>query len=224
MKTLIGFVVALLVVFSTMAPADQAPIFHGIKLGVSLGSQFQECPWNPPKEGDIPEYISSPYKDEKGNTVPCFHYFSRFTKATYPQAVEGVELIDQVRFLKDAQGHVLPHELTFLNSPTIHIRVLVPASALLSDGTIEEVTLAYLPVESDRVRDALTKKFGASHPSEKKIGPKMMDYFGQKLISNEVWEPGWGELSLVVTDKFVTVRAQTSKLSHFEQENKKDEF
>jgi len=58
MKTLIGSLVLLLVALGTADAVDQPPIFHGIKLGVSLGSQFQECPWNPPKEGEIPKYIS----------------------------------------------------------------------------------------------------------------------------------------------------------------------
>lgn len=222
MKTLIGSVVMLLVALGTAAAADQVPSFHGIKLGVSLGSQFQECPWNPPKEGDIPKYISSPDKDEKGNTIPCFHDFGLFTPAAYPQ-VETVSLIDRFTFLKDAQGNVLlPKPLP--TSPTIYIRVLVPASMLLRDGTIEGVTLDYLLVESDRVRDALVEKFGASHPPEKKMSPKMMEWWGIKIISNEVWKTGWGELSLVVTDKDVTVFATTSKLKYFERQNEKDEF
>ncbi len=58
MRTLVVFVVMLLVALGAATGAAQAPIFHGIKLGVSLGSQFRECPWNPPKEGDIPKYIS----------------------------------------------------------------------------------------------------------------------------------------------------------------------
>jgi hypothetical protein len=78
-----------------MIPAQQKheAIFHGIKLGVSLDSQLQSCPWNPPKEGDMPDYIRSPYKDERGNTIPCFHHSGYFTPETYPQ-VETVELIE----------------------------------------------------------------------------------------------------------------------------------
>jgi hypothetical protein len=60
MRTLVGFMVMLLVALGVASGTDQAPIFHGIKLGVSLGSQFLECPWNPPKEGEIPNYISPP--------------------------------------------------------------------------------------------------------------------------------------------------------------------
>jgi hypothetical protein len=174
LKALIVFVVAL----STAAVADQAPTFHGIKLGVSLGSQFQECPWNPPKKGEIPNSIISPYKDDKGNTIPCFHYYGFFTPAAYRQVEFGVELIEHFKFLKDAEGKYVPTE-PLHGIPTVNIELLVPASGLLRDGTIEKVILAYHPLESDRVRDALIKKFGASHPPPGiKVDPKFEEYMG----------------------------------------------
>jgi hypothetical protein len=55
MKALVGVVVLLLVALSAATATDQAPTFHGIILGGSLRSQFQECPWHPSKEGDIPK-------------------------------------------------------------------------------------------------------------------------------------------------------------------------
>jgi hypothetical protein len=223
MRTLIGFVVMLLVSLGTATVADQAPTFHGIKLGVSLGSQFQECPWRPPKEGDIPKYISPPDKDDKGNTISCFHDYL-FRPAVYPQVTGLVQLYEHFTFLKDTQGNVLKPE-PLPSQPTVFMELLVPASTSLHDGTIEEVILEYLPLESDRVKDDLIKKFGASHPPDKKVSPKIMEYVtGSKLISIEAWETGWGELSLVVTDKDVTVIATTSKLTRFKQESKKDEF
>jgi hypothetical protein len=80
-------------------------------------------------------------------------------------------------------------------------------------------------METDRVRDDLIKKFGASHPPEKKLDPKVFeDSTGTKLISTEYWETGWGKLYLLATDKSVYVAATTSKLTRFEQENKKNEF
>jgi len=221
MKTLIGFVVMLFVALGTAAATDNAPTFHGIKLGVSLGSQFKECPWSPPKKGDIPEAISPPDKDDKGNTIPCFHEWGMFQPAAYPQLVSLVELFDHFQFLKDAQGDVLKRE-PLPGLPPIHIQVLVPASAKLSDGTIEGASLDYLPVELDRVKKALVEKFGASHPPEKKMSPEEMKFWG--LISEELWKTGWGELSLQIHDKEVFVIAKTFKLIRFEQENKKDEF
>jgi len=210
-------VLMLLVAFSTAIAAEQSPTFHGIKLGVSLGSQFQECPWNPPKEGDISEYIYSPYKDEKGNTVPCFHDARLFKPASYPQ-LESVELVEYPHRLKDDEGKVLPPQPRL----TRYIQVLVPASTQLGEGTIEGAMLWYLPEELDEIKDALVAKFGTSHPPEKKMTPKMMELLAVK--SREVWGTGWGEVFLVLTDKEVSVTARTSKLIAFEKENKKDEF
>lgn len=223
MRTLLGFVVMLLVALGAATGADQPPTFHGIKLGVSLGSQFQECPWNPTKEGDIPMYISPPDIDDKGNTIPCFHSFSLFRPAAYPRVIELVELYEHFTFLKDAQDNVLRPE-PLPGVPTVYIQLLVPASAPLRDGTIEKVMLEYHPLESDRVRDDLIKKFGASHPPEKKLSPKMEEWLGIKLISREAWETSWGELFLAISEKDVSVVATTSKLTRFEQESKKDEF
>src|SRR5258708_328169 len=92
MKTLVGFWAVLLVALGTAAAPDQPPTFHGTKLGVSLGSQFKECPWSPPKKGDIPNYISPPDKNDNGNTIPCFHEWGYFTQAAYPQVEWSVEL------------------------------------------------------------------------------------------------------------------------------------
>src|SRR6267143_3070180 len=223
MKTLVGFLAVLLVALGTAAAPDQPPTFHGIKLGVSLGSQFKECPWMPPKKADIPYYISPPDKDDKGNTIPCFHEVGLFTQAAYPQVASSVQLFDHVQLLKDAKGDVLNvAEPSFPDSPTIHIQVLVPASALLCDGTLEGVSLDYLYLDRDRVKNALVERFGASHPPEKKMSPEMMKFWG--LISEEFWKTGWGELSLQIHEKEVFVIAKTSKLIGFERENKKDEF
>jgi hypothetical protein len=203
---------------------DQVPTFHGIKLGVSLGSQFQECPWNPPKKGDIPQYVSSPYKDERGNTIPCFHYLFGFDPAAaYPQEV-SIELIEHITALKDDAGNVLDRK-PFPGAPTVNISLLIPPSSQLVDGTIEEVSLTYDPVESDRVRDALIKKYGVSHPPEKKIDRKIFEeLLGAKLISQDAWKTGWGELLLVVWNNSVIVTTKTQKQIRFEQDNKKDEF
>jgi hypothetical protein len=217
MRTLV--VGMLLVAFCTATGADQAMTFHGIKLGVSLGSQFRECP----KEGDIPKRVSPPDKDEKGNTIPCFYDFGLFTPAAYPRVVGFIYLFDHFQMLKDDHDNfVVPKPLPGM--PTVQIRLFVPASAVLRAGTIEEVSLNYMPLESERVKEALLKKFGASHPPDKKIDPKFEEYMGVKVISRELWETGWGELFLGVTDKDVVVNATTSKLKRFEQENKKDEF
>ena len=212
---------------STPAP-DQPPTFHSIKLGLSLASQFQECPWNPPKKGDIPQYLSSPYKDERGNTIPCFHYAPYtlgFTPppAAYTQEV-SVELIEHITPLKDDAGNVLARK-PFPGAPTVDITLLVPPSAQLGDGTIEEVTLSYDPRESDRVRDALVEKYGTSQPDKKTSSDKMIEkYFEIKIISRDVWKTGWGEPMLLVADKDVHVYAKTQKLISFEQEHRKDEF
>jgi hypothetical protein len=224
-KPLASLVVMLLVALSAATAADQAPTFHGIILGVSLRSQFQECPWHPPKEGDIPKYISPPHKDDKGNIVPCFHDFSLFSPSPYPKVSGLVRLFEHFTFLKDLKDNVQQLEPMLPGAPTVFMRVLVPASAALRDGTIEEVTLEYLPLETDRVRDDLIKRFGASHPPEKKVDPKMFEEStGAKLISAEYWETDWGKLSLLATDKSVYVSATTSKLTRFEQGNKKAEF
>jgi len=134
-----------------------------------------------------------------------------------------VELYEHFTFLKDAQGNVLQHE-PLPGAPTVFIKLLVPASAPLRDGTIEEVMLGYHPLESDGVRDDLIKKFGAGHPPEKKVSPKMEEWLGIKLISREAWETGWGELFLAITEKDVSIIATTSNLTRFEQEKKKDQF
>ena len=42
--------------------------------------------------------------------------------------------------------------------PTMQVRLLVPASTVLRDGTIEEVALNCMPLESERVKEALLKK------------------------------------------------------------------
>jgi hypothetical protein len=224
MKLLADFVVMLLVAFSAATAADQAPTFHGIKLGVSLRSQFQECPWHPPKEGDIPKFIA-PHLDDKGKIIPCFHDFSLFGPSSHPKVTGLVRLFEHFTFLKDLQDNVQQLDPKLPGAPTVFMRLLVPASASLRDGTVEEVTLEYLPLEIDRVRDDLIKKFGASHPPEKKLDPKMFEEStGAKLISAEYWETGWGKLSLLATDKSVYVSATTSKLTRFEQESKKDEF
>lgn len=225
MKPLASLVFLLLIALSAVTAADQAPIFHGINLGAKLGSQFQECPWHPPKEGDIPKYISPPHKDDKGNIVPCFHDFSLFKPVPHPEVTGLVRLFEHFTFLKDTHDNVLQLEPMLPGAPTIFMKLIVPASASLRDGTIEEVTLEYLPLEIDRVRDALVEKFGPSHPPEKKPDPKMFEELtGARLISAESWETDWGKLSLLATDKSVYVSATTSKLVRFGQENKKAEF
>jgi hypothetical protein len=224
-KPLVSLVVMLVVALSAATAADQPPTIHGIILGVSLRSQFQECPWHPAKEGDIPKYISPPHKDDKGNIVPCFHDYSLFRPLPYPNVSGLVRLFEHFTFLKDLKDNVQQLEPMLPGAPTVFMRILVPASAALRDGTVEEVTLEYLPLETDRVRDDLIKKFGASHPSEKKVDPKIFEEStGARLISAEYWETGWGKLSLLATDKSVYVSATTSKLTRFEQENKKAEF
>jgi hypothetical protein len=224
-KPLVNLVVMLFVALSTATAGDQAPTIHGISLGVSLGSQFQECPWHPAKEGDIPKYVSPPHKDDKGNIVPCFHDFSLFKPAPHPEVTGPVRLFEHFTFLKDTKDNVLQLEPMLPGAPTVFMKLIVPASKSLRDGTIEEVTLEYLPLEMDRVRDALIERFGPSHPPEKKVDPKMFEELtGAKLVSAEYWETSWGKLSLLATDKSVYVSATTSKLAHFEQENKKAEF
>ena len=69
--------------------------------------------------------------------------------------------------------------------PTMQIRLLVPASTVLRDGTIEEVALNCMPLESERVKEALLKKFGASHPPDKKTDPKFEEYMEVKVTSPE---------------------------------------
>jgi hypothetical protein len=225
MKPLVSFLCMLLVALGTATAADQDSTFHGIILGVSLRSQFQECPWHPAKEGDIPKYIAPPHKDDNGNIVPCFHDFSLFKPASYPKVTGIVRLFEHFTFLKDTQENIQQLEPMLPGAPIVFMRLLVPASKSLRDGTVEEVTLEYLPLEIDRVRDDLIKKYGASHPPEKKLDPKMFEQLtGTKLISAEYWEPGWGKLSLLATDKSVYVAATTSNLTRFEQENKKAEF
>ena len=128
--------------------------------------------------------------------------------------------------LKDAAGNVLERK-PFPGAPVVNIAVLIPPSAQLGDGTIEQVILSYDPVESDSIKDALAAKYGTSHPpeAEEKINPKIIEeYLGAKLISQEIWKPGWGELMLEVGDKYLCVSAKTQKLISFEQANKKDEF
>jgi hypothetical protein len=212
-----------LVVFSTAVAAEQAPTFHGIKLGVSLGSQFQECPWNPPKERDIPDHIDTPFNDKEGNPIPCFFLPLPYTPTPHSK-VQTVELIERVTLLKDGKGDVIsPQPLPEL--PVVYIQVFVPASAQLGDGTVEGVMLLYLPLEADRVKDALVKKFGTSHPPDDKVSPKLVEEFlGAKIISREVWRTNWGELFLGVTGKDVSVLAKTAKLRNFEQEHERDEF
>jgi hypothetical protein len=226
MRTLGGFVVVLLVALGTAAAAAPAPTFHGINLGVSLGSQFKECPWDPPAKGDVPKYIFPPDKDENGNTIPCYHDFGGFRPAAYPQLHWGVLLIEHVYVLKDAQGKY-EHPGPSILGPTLNIKVLVPATASLRDGTIEWVDLTYLSLESDRVRKAIVEKFGASQRPGKKADPKLLQAFGNHIISSEIWDTAWGELLLVITDKEVSATAQTFALTRFEeqqQKNKKDEF
>ena len=126
--------------------------------------------------------------------------------------------------LKDAKGQVLPSE-PLPGLPILLLRLLVSPSTQVGDGTIEEVSLTYVPMEADRIKDALVKKFGPSHPHELVTRDiEIAKLIGAKLISRDTWEPGWGELSLVVADKYVLVHAKTSKLIAFERENKKDEF
>jgi hypothetical protein len=224
MKPLVGFVVMLLGALCATTAADQAPTFHGINLGGSLRSQFLECPWHPPKKGDIPKYIA-PQLDDKGKIVPCFHDFSLFEPASYPKVSGLVRLFEHFTFLKDLKDNIQQLDPMLPGAPTVFMRLLVPASKSLRDGTVEEVTLEYLPLETDRVRDDLIKKFGASHPPEKKLNPKSFEELtGAKLISAEDWETGWGKVSLLATDKSVYISATTSKLTRFEQGNKKDEF
>lgn len=162
MKKATILAVLMLVLMSAVRGQAQKPdpIFHGIRLGVSPGSQFKECPWNPPKEGDIPNFISPPDKDNKGNTIPCFHaYVNFFQPAASPQVVSLVQLYEHLEILKDAQGNVSsPEPLPGL--PKLSIQLLVPANTPLLEGTIEEVGLVYHPLEADRVRDSLIKKFG----------------------------------------------------------------
>jgi len=140
--------------------------------------------------------------------------------------VSSAQLFEKLTFLKDAQGGNIPiFEPQLLSSPIVLLELLVPASGPLRDGTVEKVALAYPPFESDRIKDDLIKKFGASHPPTKKLDPKTyQEMTGQRIISREVWETGWDELFLGVSDKDVSVVATTSKLARFEQENKKDEF
>jgi hypothetical protein len=220
------FLVALLVLAikaGSATTADETPTFHGIKLGISLDSQFKKCPWNPPKEGDIPEHIDSPYKDEKGNTIPCFLHWLPYTPTPNPK-VDTIELLEFFSVLKDAKGEVLARQPS-PGLPVVYAQVLVPASTQLGNGTIEEVMLLYVPLESGRVKEALVEKYGISHAPEKKVSSSAAEeLFGVKVISREVWNTGWGEISLVVTDKDVTVIAETSKLMSFERDNKKDEF
>ena len=90
--------------------------------------------------------------------------------SVYPRAVT-VELFERFVGLKDDQGHYLPRQ-ALPGFPVVYIQVLVPASAKLGDGTIEEVMSLYMPLEADRVKDALVKKFGTSHPPEDKMKPK----------------------------------------------------
>jgi hypothetical protein len=163
-----------------------------------------------------------PDKDNKGNTIPCFHDYGFFRPAAYPQVRESVELYEHFTILKDTKGNVLEPEP--LLGPIVYITLLVPASTSLRDGTVEKVMLDYMPEEADRVTDDLVRKFGASHPPEKRLSPKMEEWLGVKLISREAWETGWGELFLAITEKDVSVIATTSKLTRFERENKKDEF
>lgn len=135
MKILIGFVLMLFVALGTAAATDPAPIFHGIKLGFSLGSQFRECPWNPPKEGDIPKFISPPDRDDKANTIPCFHELGIFKPAAYMQVTGFVRLYEGFTLLKDAQDTILPLEPTLPGQPAVFVELLVPASVTLRDGT-----------------------------------------------------------------------------------------
>ena len=224
MKRLVGFAVLLLVALSAATPADQIPTFHGINLGGSLRSQFQECPWHPPKEGEIPKYISPPHKDDKGNIIPCFHDFSLFMPSPYPKVSGLVRLFEHFTFLKDLKDNVQQLEPMLPGAPTVFMRVLVPAKGALRDGTVEEVSLEYLPLEIDRVEADLIKTFGPSHPPEKKLDAKRFEEStGAKLVSAEYWEMPWGKLSLLATDKSVYVSATTTKLTHFEQD-KKNEF
>jgi hypothetical protein len=195
-------------------PTDQVPTFDGIKLGVSLGSQFQECPWNPRKPGDIPKYCFVGPSGDFG-FLPGFRY---------PQVV-SVPLIELIP-LKDAEGNVLTPK-PFPGAPRAFTLVLVPASAQLVDGTIEEVTLFYDPAEGEGVRNTLLEKYGTSHPPDnnllekygtihqpdKKTSPKKLEKSSKiKFISWDVWNTGWGELFLVVADKYVRVNARTQKL------------
>jgi hypothetical protein len=216
-KAVVGFMVMLLVGLGTVWAAEQATTFHGIRLGVSLGSQFQECLWDP-KEGEFPKYISTLSRDQNGNAIPCFLHWLSFTPAPFPR-VERVELVESFGVWKDSTRRPL------LGLPVVYIKVLVPAATQLDDGTIEQVMLIYMPQEADRVKDALVKKFGASHAPENKLNTKKIEeLWGAKIISREAWKTDWGELFLRVTDNDVTVVAKTSKLIGFERQNKKDEF
>ena len=56
---------------------------------------------------------------------------------------------------------------------------------------IEEVTLLYLAVELDRVKNALEKKFGTGQPPEGKNFARELEAAGFRV---EIWKTGWGEL------------------------------
>ena len=230
MKELTGFAVALLIGLGTSPTTDEVPTFHGVKLGVSLDSQLQKCPWNPPKEGDIPEVLYSPYKDENGDTLPCYVPNPVLFRVDSYVGTKNVELIERPTVTKDEKGEVLSRQ-PLPGYPVVYVEVLVPARTEVAKGTVEEVTLTYLPLESDRVRDALTKKFGASHspdtqmtPEEEKLAREIME---AEIVSREFWATTWGQVFLGVTAKEVVVIAETSKLLAFErekEERKKDEF
>jgi hypothetical protein len=132
-----------------------------------------------------------------------------------------IRLVENIAFFWNEKENPVP---PMPGLPDVWIDVFVPASKELGEGTVEAVRLTYDSSESDRVKAALSEKYGTSHPPAKKINPKIIELLGAKLISQEVWKTGWGELMLVVADKYVSVSAKTQKLISFEQENKKDEF
>ena len=160
---------------------DQAPTFHSIKLGVPLGSLFQRCPT---KDGDYPQFRSSPYKDLNGNTIPCF--FEMFPPKTepYPE-VKPVRLVENIAFFWDEKRNPVP---PMPGSPEVWLDVFVPASKEIGDGTVEAIRLTYDSSDSDRVKTALSEKYGTSHPPAEKINPKIIEMVGAKLISQEVWK------------------------------------
>lgn len=207
---------------STPAP-DQPPTFHRIKLGVSLDSQFQRCPT---KDSKYPSSLFSPYKDRNGNTIPCFYELLLFKPEPYPK-VEKIRLVDLMTFFQDEKGNPVPPGRGTPGLPDVWIDVFVPASKELGEGTVEGVDLTYAPSESDRVKTALSKKFGAGHSLDNESGfmnPAVVGLLGAKVISREGWKTDWGQVSLGITDQYVLAYATTSKLIEFQRQNKKDEF
>jgi hypothetical protein len=208
----------ILIGFGTATATDQPLTFHSIKLGLSLDSQFQRCPT---KDGEYPKFLSSPFQDRNGNTIPCFYELLPAKPKSYPD-VRMIRLVEYIAFFWNEKENPAP---PMPGRPDVWIDVFVPASKEVGEGTVEAVRLEYDSSEADRVKTALIEKYGTSHPPEKKIDTKIIEpLLGAKLISQEVWKTAWGELMLLVWDKYVVVDTKTQKLISFEQANKKDEF